>query len=400
MRNAWRLAGLILAIALVSTPTWCGKDAGHPAKQEAPKQILDLYRAETIDFSAPPPGAVTWPLRCDANGNIFALYATSLQALQSGSAGAGGRTVTGIFSGSKRVVRYPLPPIQGYRPLIALGFAVSPRGKVYALAATALLKEPGEHPRPAFIIVEYNDDGTVDSYFKVADEPGNRLRPLRMALFGDGNFLLSGTTTLENGMGTFSGVFDRQGTFTTPLKLGEATDTFHGKPVSASEAAERFAKSDQAKPSRAKQLEAEGKNPVGLESSTLSFSSQDGNVYVLQGTSEATLYAVSPAGEIVRQYRLKPPEPGMSPVQMSEAGLGYLYIYYGHVGVFVSNESTDNPDFITVLNSETGKVAEVYRLPRSHAGLLIPACAKSSDDFLFLGTSKDNHLEVVRYVSR
>lgn len=94
--------------------------APRPAKQEAPKQILDLYRAETIDFSAPPPGAVTWPLRCDANGNIFALYATSLQALQSGSAGAGGRTVTGIFSGSKRVVRYPLPPIQGYRPLLRL----------------------------------------------------------------------------------------------------------------------------------------------------------------------------------------------------------------------------------------------------------------------------------------
>lgn len=397
VRNAWRLAGLILAIALVSTPTWCGQDAGRPAKQEAPKQILDLYRADTTVFSVTSFPSVVTSLGCDARGNI---YARPVTLPQGGGIATGTGPITGVFPGSKEVLRYPLPPIPDYRPLILVGYAVSPRGKVYALAATALLKEPGEHPRPAFIIVEYNDDGTVDSYFKVGAEPGNRLRPLRMALFGDGNFLLSGTTTLENGMGTFSGVFDRQGTFTTPLKLGEATATFHGKPVSASEAAERFAKSDQAKPSRAKQLEAEGKNPVGLESSTLSFSSQDGNVYVLQGTSEAVLYVVAPTGEIVRQYRLKPPEPGMSPLQMSEAGLGYLYIYYGHVGVFVSNESTDNPDFITVLNSETGKVVEVYRLPRSQAGLLIPACAKSPDDFLFLGTSKDNHLEVVRYVSR
>jgi len=52
-----------------------------------------------------------------------------------------------------------------------------------------------------------------------------------------------------------------------------------------------------------------------------------GNIYVLQGTSEATLYVVSLAGYVIGKYRLKPPEPGMSPIQMGQAGVGYLFIH-------------------------------------------------------------------------
>lgn len=397
VRRASSLAGLIAALALASTPAWCGQEPRQRNQEEAPREILDLYRAETTDFSAPPPGAVAWPILCDASGNIYALYAASLQGLTGPVTVRSLGPVKGVFPSSKSVVEYPLPAIPDYRPLASLGFAVSPRGTMYALAGT-IRSELNDKPKPAFFIVKYHDDGTVDSYVMVGEEPGKRIQPLRMAVFGDGNFLLSGTTVLDDGLGTFSGIFGRQGTFITPLKLGEAL--VHGGPVDASALAESRAESKPPEPSREKRLEAEGKNPVGLESSTLSFGLQDGNVYILQGTSEATLYVVSPAGYVIRKYLLKPPEPGMSPLQMGQAGTGYLFIFYGRIGVSVTADSPAKPDYISVLNSETGEQAAIYRMRKAESDSVIPACADSPDRFLFLGTSKDNHLEVVRYVGR
>jgi hypothetical protein len=125
-----------------------------------------------------------------------------------------------------------------------------------------------------------------------------------------------------------------------------------------------------------------------------------GNAYVLPGSSEALPYVVSPAGYVIRKFRLKPPEPGMSPLQMAAAGVGYLFIYYGRIGVSVTADSPAKPDYITVLNSETGEQAAIYRMPIAESDSGIPACADSPDNFLLLGTSKDNHLEVVRYVAR
>ncbi len=396
VRTALSLLGFIAALAVASTPAWCGQEPRQRNEQEVPQEISHLYRAETVDFSTPPPGAVTLPLLCDASGNIYALQADSLQDLMD-SRGHVPRRLTGVFPGSKSVVRYPLPTIPDYRPLIQGAFAVSPRGTVYAVAGT-IRSEHADKPKPVFFIVKYNGDGTVDSYFKVGDEPDKRIQPMRMAVFGDGSFLLLGTTVLDDGLGTFSGLFDRQGTFVTPLKLGEALAL--GRPVDASALAESRAESKPPELSREKRLEAEGKNPVGLESSTLSFGLQDGNVYVLQGTSEATLYVVSPAGYVIRKYLLKPPEPGMSPIQMGQAGVGYIFIYYGRIGVSVTADSPAKPDYITVLNSGTGEQAAIYRMPEAESDSVIPACADSPDRFLFLGTSKDNHLEVVRYVAR
>jgi hypothetical protein len=85
---------------------------------------------------------------------------------------------------------------------------------------------------------------------------------------------------------------------------------------------------------------------------------------------------------------------------MAGAGAGYLFIYYTRIGVSVTSEAPAKPDYVTVLNSETGEQAATYRMPKAESEFVIPACAESPDHFVFLGTSKDNHLEVVRYVAR
>jgi hypothetical protein len=408
-----RLVGLIALLAFASGLAYSEQKAKPRSKQEPAPEIYDLYPTETIHFSAPPPTAFESEIKCGPNGGIYAVYGSAPPArlFQFNQPGgifrAPGRKVS---ISPKGLTEYPIPALSGYGSASRVSCDVRADGTLFALVNAARRGSGGALKRGSFI-VEYNDDGTVDSRLRVGNEPGKRIQPLRMAVFGDGNFLLSGTTVLPHrALGTFAGIFDRQGTFITPLKVGRAiahpekpqergagaASKEPAPPGSAKAPKQRSAK----KQTAASEREAEAKNPVSLESSTLSVSSQDGNVYVLQGTSAATLYAVSPAGYVVRKFDLKPPEPGMSPLQMAAAGPGYLFIYYGRIGVAVTNKNPGKPNYITVLNSETGHVTAAYRMPKAYVGFAVPACADSPDGFLFLGASKDNHLEVVRYAAR
>ena len=398
---AWQ-AGLVALLALAPARVDSGQRAKHRGKQEAAPEIFNVYRTETIHFSAPSPTVAPWGYKCDADGDIYAAYAASLGVLSQPGA-IGQLPISRISTASKKVRQYPLPQIPGYQRLFRWSFDVSPDGTVYALINTGRKDSEGKI-KPVFLIVKYNDDGTVDSHIKVGSMLGKRIQPLRMAVFADGDFLLSGTLPGKGGLGTFAGIFDRQGTFIAPLRLGGALARA-ASPRRRAAAGSSKAKAAKPPLKNAKQkLWPQGvpdkANPVGLESSTLSVSSQDGNIYVLQGTSAAMLYVVEPTGEIVRRFALKPPEPGMSPLQMAPAGVGYLFIYYGRLSVAVTNKKPAKPDYITVLNSETGKLTAVYRLAGKGIASRLAACADSPDDFLFLGTSKDNHLEVVRYAAR
>ena len=375
------------------------KKAALPAAQRA-LPARDLYVSERTDLSALSPAVVTSGTKCDAAGDIYALYSGSAAVLS--LPGSTSRVpVSKISIQTKEVTQYPLPALSGYGNLFRFSYDVDADGTLYALINAARQRPQGK-PKPAWLIVKYNGDGTVDSHFRVGNEPGKQLQPLRIAVFGDGDFLLSGTTVLTKGLGTFSGIFDRQGTFTTPLKFGEAILRTNEPPGGAGTGA-RAAKKAGASAGKRREVSGPGTadgSPISLESSTLSFSSQDGNVYVLQGTSAATLYVVAPTGEILRRFNLKPPKPGMTPLQMAAAGVGYLFIYYGRVATGAPGEDIHERGIIAVLSSETGRVTAVYRMPEAKVGFVVPACADSPDDFLFLGTSKDNHLEVVRYAAR
>jgi hypothetical protein len=278
-------------------------------------------------------------------------------------------------------------------------FDVGPDGTLYALLSSS--RRSGSKLESASFIVKYEDGGSVDSTFRVGEAEGKRINPLRLAVFGDGNFLLSGTVPppgdVSKGgqLGTFAGIFNRSGAFEAPLKLMETATL----PDSSGLGDHRKSVGTTMEPSSTSNLAKLDANAVTLESGTLSFSSPDGNLYILQGSSAPRLYAVSPAGYVMREHELKPPEPGLSPVQMAAAGPGYLFIDFANAsGAFVGNQ--DEADRLVVLNSESGKVVAVYSLAKADAGFSVPACAVSPYEFLFLGSDKNNRLEVVRYVAR
>ncbi len=356
------------------------------SSQEAAPEVSDLYLADTVDFPAPPPVVVGTRIKCDADANIYVVYSPSPAALgQNGISRMGQIPVSKIWTGRKQVVQYPLPAIPGYEPASRNSFDVSPRGELYMLIHAH--SRDSERKRDVdYFIVKYKDDGTVESYEKVRGNEGeSRFQPIHLAVFATGEFLLSGTSVGgERELGTFAGIFDRDAMFKAPITLGEIAA---GSGVTSAKAS--------IKPET--NLDT---NPVSLESNTFTVTSPDGNIYILQGTRAPHLYAVSAAGQVVRRFPLRAPAPDLSPSQMATAGVNYLFIDWEHFATGGAGENLGQSGMITVLNPETGQVIAIYRLPGGQVGFTVPACAESPDSFFFLGASKENQLEVVRYTAR
>jgi hypothetical protein len=392
--EAWKVAGLLgLAGAVALSGGSASPRQASEHKQQTATEARSLRRGETVELNAPPPTVTNLGCKCDADGDIYVVYWNAPPVLAVGS-GLSGLPVWKILPRSKQVVRYPVPArIQDFEGnVFRFSFDVSPDGTLYALFNTARRDLNGKM-QPEDLIGKYEDDGGIDSYVHIGQMRGTRLEPIQMAVFKDGHFLLSGTTVLQEGLGSFTGLFTEGGEFVKLLTLGEPViDREHALGGSAAGGSAKPAEP----PPHAEVLGTNAKNPVALAGSTLSFSARDGNVYLLQGTSEATLYVVSAGGEVLREYPLHPPAPGVSPLQMAQAGAGYLFIYYGYVSAGGPSEKTP-PDMITVINSTTGEVTATYRVPDEQR-MRLPACAESPQKFTFLGVSEDDkHLAVTPY---
>lgn len=377
------LVGLAVALAVSGASAFPHQKPED--RQQIGTEVQALRGGEAVEMNAPPPTVVNFGCKCDAAGAIYLAYSDSPPVLTQGS-GLSGVPVSKISLRSRQVVRYAVPTrIRDFEGHVSrLSFDVSADGTLYALFNTGRREADGTM-KPEFLIGRYKEDGGIDSYVPVGQIRGTQAQPFRMAVLFNGTaFLLSGTSVLEKDLGSFSGLFTGSGEFVKPLTL---TKPGAGRPQN--NGTETTAQSATAL-SHAKQLEAEADNPVSLESSALSFSADDGNVYLLKGTSEATLYVLSPLGEVLRQYELHPPAADLSPLQMAQSGAGYLFIYYGHVSTGEPDEpKSHSGDVITVLNAATGQVTATYRMPQEQR-LRLPACAESPRKFTFLGASADN----------
>lgn len=362
------------------------------AEQQAVTRFQDLHTGDVMTLNAAAPTVAAFGSKCDENGDIYLSYSSAAPVLSTGAMGE--FPVSKISIGSKEMIQYPVPVrVPGDQgQVIRLNFDVSADGTLYALFNTARRNLDGRMT-PEFLIAKYNDDGTIDSYIHIGQVPGRSIQPLRIAVFGNGDFLLSGTTVLNEGLGSFTGLFGEDGNLVRLMVLGKPLMDLWDS------SGDKDAHESTQPVSEVKTLKAEANNPVSLESSTLSFSGRDGNLYLLQGTEDANLYVISSTGEVIRHFKLPPPHPGLSPLQMAQAGPGFLFIYYAHLSKGTPDEKIDQRDMITVINTANGEVTANYRMPESHVALL-PACAVSPQGFVFIGASKDNKLTLVPYSAR
>lgn len=396
--KVWKLTLLLGFVGAAGISAAQISSTAKPAQKKPPQvQAMDLHRGEEMVSTAPPIAVGGFGSKCDLEGNIYLTYASSTVVLSEPGA-MGQLPLMEITPDTMEMVQYPVPPripdFQGH--VSRLAFDVASDGTVYALFNTARRTLEGKMI-PEFVIAKYNDDGTVDSYIHVVRKVNDEgLQPLRIAVFGNGDLLLSGTTVRKKSrpgtftLGTFTGLFNRSGDLILMLPTGKTgMKVLHPHNAKPTEKNARPLTHSQA-------LKAFANDSVALESSTLSFSAKDGNIYLLQGTGQATLYVVDSLGEILHKYPIQPPQAGLSPVQMAQAGPSHLYIDYEHIATGSPKENLHQRSRITVLSTATGKVTAVYSLPRK-TGFLLPACAESSSKFTFLGTSKDKHLALITY---
>ncbi len=408
-KRAGCLAGLVVLLSFSSEPLSAGQKAkGQAAEQETPP-TQGLFPVETIPFPAPPPLLVESGMKCDPNGNIYLVYSDAPQAVLSQRDGVFRLPVQKLSIDRKTTVQFPIPFLADYQNLARLDFDVDARdNSVYALLTTRYQPDQKDKDEPApQLIVKYKDDGTVDSFVKIGKIPGQEIVPQLFAVFRDGTFLVTGTARGSGEGGGFTAVFDRSGAFATNVKVPDdvGASPLNPAPESVSDAVAQGAApaSPAQEPGEARLRTRTGgpKIPPTIAiGSGSAVSAPDGNIYLLRATDHPRVYVVSPAGEVVRQFEVKPPGPGLTPFQMGMAGDDRIFVQFSHLIARGEGEDKSGSGHITVLDPNTGKATATYRLAAPESGSILSACASSAYSFLFVGTTEDNKLKVVRYSPR
>ncbi len=387
------------------------------AAQELPP-LRELVRGQTVRFPSPAPTGVIAKVPCSQQGDIYAAFNTTPPYPGSLPPDPTSLPVRKLSLDSQTITDYAAKSLDGYQSFYRVAFNVGPWGKLYALDEAYRQA----HQLSAFVpsdllIVKFEDDGSVDSRVKLSGLPSGRLQPTDFDVFADGSFLVTGdldTSTLparEPGrvhvpkvviqhrmppwLRPFTGIFDAQGRFVQELHLpGDV-----GSSPSEEVGPEEGSPGDPGASVERKEQNGEGASSsdwsMAVELS-LSASDPENNIYVLRPSNPAILYEVSSSGQVVHQARVKLPAKGVSPVQMSLAGKSRLFITFG--GTIVDEQGHAHLAMLFArVDPATGKIDATYRLPPKTN--LMPACADGPDELLFLGSTKNGNLEVVRYLA-
>lgn len=151
------------------------------------------------------------------------------------------------------------------------------------------------------------------------------------------------------------------------------------------------------------------RNTAGSKITSLFLEMQVGQDLAATGTggsfdaARPRLYIISSAGEVIREFDVSAPVPGLTATNMGIAGDDSVFISFGRVqGGSTGGADSDGPyNLISVMSPQTGEVRPVYRLKGEADAFDRPACAASTNNFLFVGATSDNkHQQVTRYLAR
>lgn len=389
MRHRPRTAGTVLACAgvllfsqLAQAQTLPPQEAASPAKQtaEAPALPIDhLYPAGQVKFGMEGPGAVLSGVQCDTDGNIYYSAYPSMIAAEQFLRHGVFPGLTKLSVGSEAVVNFPVDKPSGYASSYSRGFYVSPRGDVYGLvAASRHAKDFKGSNWPRNLVVEYNDDGTVDQVVKLSPPENVHFLADKLAVFPDGTILAAGEKLAGPGKpesGPFTGVFDRGGGFIAGLDLP--------RDLGPHERAPREGKP--AKAARDAVVWMEGVR------AGLMVGSPDGTIYLIRASSPARVYVLGSGGVVLRAFDIKPPRPAMQPAQAAVTQGGNLVVLY-HGSPYT--EEPRFPQTLALVDPQAGEITASYDIP---SGAGIPACG-TRNEILFLRSDNSGDVEVAKFV--
>jgi hypothetical protein len=387
--------GLLLAVGAAgwgaqanggSPKTQSGQGSAKPTVTLPPPR--PLYEQERIHFSLPMPVSVGLPMKCDQNGNIYIEgIISSMAMLRESVQGYVPLPFERFSPDSATITEYALPPIADYQQVERIDYDVTPWGAVYFLLAAS-----HSHEHADFFVAKFKDDGTLDTVTKLDEPPEGHLEPYHLAAFPHGGELLvTGDVILDwvnHVIQPFTGIYGDDGRLVTEVKI-PGTKPYHLRAASLHSAGGTGQSKRSAKPEQDILTTMMQGEVIGAP---------DGNLYFLWASHPPILYAMSPAGEVVSQTKVKIHLPGLDPSQMSLAGTDTVLIEFNRLpGI---HPTTTGPSTVFALvDLATGQVTETFRSPTG-PGVAFLACATSEGDFEFLGPSEQGKLDVIDFAAQ
>lgn len=346
--------------------------------------MLSLHEQGRTHYSAPPPIMVETNMKCDHEGNIYAAYSGTPVPPDSG--GLPVRKVPAESAGN--VVEYALQNLPNYQSAEQLDYDVNPWGTVYYLLSAYQHWPRLKDELPDLAVAEFKDDGTLDSVTKLKSTGEGYLQANVFAAFPYGGFLVTGTLVEDPAQHLarpFTGIYDRTGQFVREVELpGD---------IAANSGAEDMRKTG---PSQQGSSAGKGADSMLAVSEGNMIGAPDGNIYLLRASNPPRLYAISAGGEVIKALTLRFDASGLTPIGMSLAGDTQALIEFGHYPTGKPSEDSKYHTVLALVNLASGDVTETFGAP---GGVLPSACATNNDELLFLGTSKQGTLDVVKFAS-
>jgi hypothetical protein len=291
------------------------------------------------------------PARCDSDGNIYLM--TSLDPSDGIRMFSNKGEVLAHFTGNSASDI----PVQ-----VAAGFWVGGLGEVYQIAF------PRDDLRRAVLV--FDKDGRYKAGVRLDNPPGVQdWVPYHVAVFSSGDLLLSGLVNdSEKRISTpFTGIFSSNGQLLRRVSLSDDGDI--QKMVEAGDP--RVVAAD--RPYANKAVSA---GQVDAAS--------DGNVYLLRNVSPVIIYAISPAGQVVRRFTVD-----------IDAKFVSMHIAGRRIALLHRLGETQNIE-IKVVDLEGHPVAtyrEAAKEGHSEFGGALACYSENPERFTFLSTSKDGFLQ-------
>jgi hypothetical protein len=231
-------------------------------------------------------GVFTLPVTCDGEGNIYFRVR--------GFADKEAFPIEKVNLKGEHVATFYPDLVTDPQPDLTASYSVDKNGDLYLETYAGLDR---------YVLV-FGKDGALKSKIKLL--PGFDLHTSQVAGFPSGQILVAGQEEVPvAGKSTgraFTGVFGTDGKLIKEVRLQDDERIKKAADVGDSEAIDS--------------LHPEHNQAIELGSA---ISGDDGNVYLLRHTSPAVIYAISPAGEVVKRITVDPGQPGAMPLIMQVA---------------------------------------------------------------------------------
>jgi hypothetical protein len=323
-----------------------------PNGKSSSRQPSQLVVVETIKIpSEPAEGfSAAQPLRCDADGNFYLRVQTEVEPAIRKFDNKGIQQV--LFSPSS------IPDIKG---AFATYFSIDTEGEIRQLVGESFTD---------WYVITYKSNGTYKA--KTRLQLGFRFRPFQLAAFPSGELLVSGVRYDDDPNVhvklPFTAIVSVHGTLLKQVLLKDdetMSQVAAGGPAIVPEG-RRFGNS-------------------AIEGGAME-AAADGNVYMMRRLSPAIVHAISPGGEVVKQFRIDPGDADFQPVSMQIAGYRIAVLFFRS---HARSQTLPEDVVVKVVDLEGHDLATYDHVGKSGMGIALVCYSPVRERFTFLTTTEN-----------